>query len=271
MNRGTALTVASAGMAALLLAGALAPEFLPVPELGTRMAPPWEAPPLGRDDRGIPLHLMAMQGAGIVAGPALMAAVTTAVCAGLAGWIRCQNLPRLDGAIQAVGEVLGSLPRLVVVLVAALLIPPSFKGLMPVAVVWTVLSLPAAMDEAAVAAARLGGARFVEALRAHGFSQWRIYGIHILGTNLRPILVRQAAEVASQVVFLEIALSYLAVARNEPSFTHRENLASWANLLYLGYTALLGQPLLHALVLAISLLAAVVGCAHLFVVAARAR
>ena len=67
------------------------------------------------------------------------------------------------------------------------------------------MSAPGAMDEAASCAGRWG-ARFVEALKAHGFSAMRICGYHVTWLNLQAVLVRQGAEVAMQVVFLEIAL-----------------------------------------------------------------
>ena len=154
--------------------------------------------------------------------------------------------------------MVGALPRLVVILVVALVIPREFRSLYPIGVTWAILAAPGAMDEAAATAERLGGARFVEALRAHGFSAWRIYVVHIVSMNLRSVIVRQGAEVAMQVVFLEIALSYLAESRHEPSFTHADSMKSWAALLYHGYTALVaGIPMYHALALGFGLVAMV--------------
>ena len=100
------------------------------------------------------------------------------------------------------------------------------------------LAAPGAMDEAAAVAERLGGSRFVEALRAHGYSSARIYLVHVVGHNLRPVVVRQGAETLMQVVFLEIALSYLALVEGRPSFTHPDSSKSWADLLQLGYKSL---------------------------------
>ena len=143
---------------------------------------------------------------------------------------------------------------MVVVLVVALVVPETSKGLLPLAVAWALLSAPGAMDEAAAVAERLGGARFVEALRAHGYSAARIYLYHIVALNLRPVVVRQGAETLMQVVFLEIALSYLALAEREPSFTHSDAMMSWADLLNMGYLAMvLDVPTGHALVLGLSL------------------
>lgn len=174
---------------------------------------------------------------------------------------------RLDLALVAQGwtwflpafsELVGSLPRLVVILVVALALPLDWRGLLPIGVTWALLASPGAMDEAAATAERLGGSRFVEALRAHGFSVFRIYGIHIIWKNLRAVIVRQAAEIAMQVVFLEIALSYLATSRSQPSFTHADSVHSWASLLYYGYTYLVaGVPMLHALLLGMVLVAMV--------------
>ena len=118
----------------------------------------------------------------------------------------------------------------------------------------------------------MGGARFVEALRAHGFSSLRIYLYHIVALNLRPVVVRQGAEVMMQVVFLEVALSYLAVVESQPSFTHLDNLHSWAALLSMGYSALVvNEPSLHALLLGLLLITLIVVTASSVSKAARAK
>ncbi len=249
----------------------MAPDFLPTPELGNRYASPWTTPPFGTDERGIPLWTVAAQGAAIVALPALLAGLVVAAAATAAGLLRCSSWVRLDAAVQLVGEMVGALPRMVVVLVVAVMMPRTAKGLLPVALTWALLAAPGAMDEAAAAAGRLGGARFVEALRAHGFSSTRILLLHVVGYNLRPVVARVAAETAMQVVYLEIALSYLAVSQGEPSLTHLDSEFSWANLLYQGYSALLGEPLWHAGVLGLGLVGLVAVAALSARSAARAR
>jgi ABC-type dipeptide/oligopeptide/nickel transport system permease subunit len=269
--RGPFLWAAGAILVGLVAATFAAPEFLPTPILENAFKKPWEVPPLGADDRGLPLHLYALQGAGIVTFPSLLAGAIVALFATLAGLVRCLGMPWVDGAVHVIGEFTGALPRMVVILVVALMVPREWKGLVPIAVAWALLAAPGAMDEAAATAGRLGGERFVEALRAHGFSGPRIYGYHVLWLNLRPILARQAAEVAMQVVFLEIALSYLALRRNEPSFTHPDSTYSWATLLYQGYTGLLGEPLLHSLGVGLALVAIVALFAQFVRLGARAR
>lgn len=265
------LTVAALTLAVLGGLALTAPDFLstPVPEMASR--PPAVAPPLGTDERGIALTEYAQQGASIVVFPALASALVVMVLSTLAGLVRCAGLTWIDGAIQVASELVGSLPRLVVILVVALMLPATWRSLYPIGFTWAVLAAPGAMDEAAATAGRLGGERFVEALRAHGFSGLRIYLYHVVWLNLRSVIVRQGAEVLMHVVFLEIALSYLALRRNEPSFTHADSEFSWAILLYQGYMGLLGAPLMHALHLGIGLVAVTAVMAQALRLAARDR
>jgi ABC-type dipeptide/oligopeptide/nickel transport system permease subunit len=301
-----ALAVALAILATIFLASLFAPEFVEPPNLqakylkpleamnsdlvGPKAAPggngsmfgggaqasqgaelSWKAVPFGTDERGIPILDYALQGAKIVLVPSLVAGLMIMLLATAAGLIRCAGVSWFDGALQGFSEVVGALPRLVVVLVVAIALPAESRGLMAIALTWAILAAPGAMDEAAATAGRLGGAAFVEALRAHGFGAWRTYVYHIVFLNLRPVIVRQAAEVTMQVVFLEIALSYLAQATSNPAFTHSDSTYSWAYLLYRGYTALLGQDLMHALFLGLGLVAVVAVMAQALRLAARAR
>ncbi len=256
----------------LLVASVVAPDFLSTPK-GVHLPPvgPWVVPPFGADDRGIPLLEYALQGAAIVTGPALLSGLLVMALATVAGVVRCAGWSVADSVIQAGSELVGSLPRMVVILVVAMILPMEWKGMLPIGLTWALLASPGAMDEAASTAGRLGGERFVEALRAHGFSRARIYGVHVVWLNLRPVLVRQGAEVTMQVVFLEIALSYLALRRSEPAFTHLDSEHSWATLLYQGYTSLLGTGLYGSLVLGLALVALVATMAQALRLAARAR
>jgi ABC-type dipeptide/oligopeptide/nickel transport system permease subunit len=264
--------VGTAIFGALLLASFAAPEFLSAPIRGASFKGPLDVIPFGTDALGRPLLEYALQGAQIVTLPSMLAAVVVSFLAIVAGMSRSVGWGWSETSLQAFTELVGALPRLVVVLVVALGVPRELRSLYPIAVTWAVLAAPGAMDEAAATAERLGGARFVEALRAHGFSAFRIYVIHILWYNLRSVIVRQAAEVAMQVMFLEIALSYLAARRSEPSLTHLDSTNSWAALLYDGYTALVGGvPALHALGLGLGLVALVAVMSQAMRIAARPR
>jgi hypothetical protein len=80
---------------------------------------------------------------------------------------------------------------------------------------------------------------------------------HFVALNLRPVVVRQAIETVMQVVFLEIALSYLALSDSQPSFTHGDSVRSWADILYLGYQVILDVETGHALALGLGLVGVV--------------
>ena len=185
--------VAAVALLVLLLLAMTATTGLPDLDPSRRMLGPAEAPPFGTDRDGRPLLVYAQQGAAIVFWPSLASGMLVGILAAIAGLTRCAGIAWLDGALQVFQELVGALPRLIVVLVVAMLLPAEWRSLWPVGLTWAVLAAPAAMDEAAATAGRLGGARFVEALRAHGFSATRIFLYHITFLNLRPVIVRQAA------------------------------------------------------------------------------
>ncbi len=263
---------AAVALAVLVVLALTAPEHLAEGNRELAFARPAALPPFGGDQLGRPLLQYAQQGARVVLGPAIAAAILVGVLSTMGGLLRCVGDRRVESVIQGFSEVLGALPRMVVLLVAALLIPSGERSLLPLALVWAILAAPGAVDEAAAVAERLGGARFVEALRAHGFSRARVFLYHIVLLNLRPVVVRQSSEVLLQVTFLELGLSYLAVQDSQSSFTHSDSLKSWADLLYMGYTSIgLGMPTGHALWLGLGLVAVVTTMAKLTTSMVRAR
>jgi ABC-type dipeptide/oligopeptide/nickel transport system permease subunit len=266
------LVVGLVMLGALVISSIIAPDFVARPDLSARYLGPLDAPPLGTNDMGIPLTEFALQGAKVVAIPSVLSGLVVMVLAILAGLMRCAGFGWVDNALQLFQELVGALPRLVVILVVAVAMPPDYRSLLPIGLTWAVLSAPGAMDEAATTAGRLGGASFVEALRAHGFTAMRIYLYHITWLNLRSVIVRQGAEVIMQVVFLEIALSYLAVSQRRPAFTHPDSVYSWASLLYDGYTWLVASvPMAHAMGLGLVLVALIAFMSQSFRLAARSR
>ncbi|MFZ5481882.1 MAG: hypothetical protein ACOZNI_34295 [Myxococcota bacterium] len=270
--RKLALAVAAVCFAALFALGVAAPEHQAMPDLEMVYKGFGEAGFFGTDQRGRPLVEYAQQGAYVVLLPSIIAGLAVGFMSVIGGLLRCVGDARVDTAVQAFGEVVGALPRMVVILIVALLVPSTSRGLLPLALAWALLASPGAMDEAASVAERLGGARFVEALRAHGFSWGRIFLYHVVALNLRPVVVRQSAETMMQVTFLELALSYLAGQENQSSFTHPDNLRSWADLLQMGYPSLvLDVPTGHALGLGLGLVALTTLMALMLSSAARAR
>lgn len=270
--RRLALAIGLLCLGVLIAFGLLAPAHLSEFDPERVYLGPADVFPFGTDQRGRPLLEYAQQGASVILFPSIAAGVLVGLMGVVGGLLRCVGSARVDTAVQAFGEIVGSLPRMVVILVVALLIPAGGRGLLPLALAWAILASPGAMDEAASVAERLGGARFVEALRAHGFSWSRVFLYHIVLLNLRPVVVRQAAETAMQVTFLELALSYLAVKEKQSSFTHPDSVKSWADLLELGYPSLvLDVPTAHALALGLGLVALVTTMSTMLSSAARAR
>jgi ABC-type dipeptide/oligopeptide/nickel transport system permease subunit len=273
MARRIALFFTILSLGTLLVLSFYSPDRWTVLAEAEPFAKPWELLPFGADGRGRPLVDYAMQGAHIVALPAILAGLIVTTLGVVGGLIRCMGSARVESVVAGLREVVGALPRMVVILVVAILMPLEWRSLMALAIVWALLAAPGAMDEAASVAGRLGGARFVEALRAHGFSRVRIYLVHVVALNLRPVVVRQGAETLMQVVFLEVALSFLALAAGEPSFTHNEaTTKSWADLLYQGYQSIaMDVPSAHALVLGLVLVAVTAVATVSISAAARAR
>jgi ABC-type dipeptide/oligopeptide/nickel transport system permease subunit len=273
MPRRLALVFTFISLGMLLVFAFWAPDRWTVDASAGAFASPWELPPFGADAKGRPLTEYAMQGAHIVALPAILAGLLVTFLGIVGGLVRCMGSERVESAVAGLREVVGALPRMVVILVVAILMPLEWRSLMALSIVWALLAAPGAMDEAAAVAGRLGGARFVEALRAHGFSRPRIYLYHVVALNLRPVVVRQGAETLMQVVFLEVALSFLALAAGEPSFTHNEaTTKSWADLLYQGYQSIaMDVSSGHALALGLALVATTAVAAVSISSAARAR
>ena len=153
----------------LIVMALVAPDLPSTIDRTQRSLKPWEFPPLGTDMNGRPLIEYATQGARIIALPSLFAGVLVAVFGMLGGLLRCVDWPITQTIVQFFGEIVGALPRMVVVLVIGafangLAVIDAFGCCLGCAVT------PGAIDEAGAVASRLGGTRFVEALKAHGFS-----------------------------------------------------------------------------------------------------
>ena len=287
--------------AALMVGSILAPDFVSPINREEAYLMPWDQLPFGTNEDGKPLWEFAAQGAKIVTIPSIIGACLVMILSTIAGLMRCAGVGWTDTLLQGFSEIVGALPRFVVILVVAVAMPAEYRSLVPIAIAWAVLSAPGAMDEAASTAGRLGGERFVEALRAHGLSAFRIYFYHVIWLNLRAVIVRQGGEILMQIVFLEISLSYLAQAKRLPALTHSDSTYSWAVLLYDGFKALVttdwkrigeaagfsdlriilhevlvtptggGLPLYHSLVLALTLIFFIAVLALSLRFAARAR
>ena len=81
---------------------------------------PADSPPFGTDERGRPLLEYAQQGAYVVVGPAICAALLVSLFAIVGGVLRAIGWTMLDTCVQVFAEIVNALPRLVPVLIVAL-------------------------------------------------------------------------------------------------------------------------------------------------------
>ena len=134
MNRRLYIVLAVACFALLLALAWSAPDLPSTIDRSQRSLKPWEFWPLGTDMNGRPLIEYATQGARVIAVPSLVAGVLVAFFGMIGGLLRCVELPTIQTTVQFVGEVIGALPRMVVILVVALLLPMDWRSLMPLAI-----------------------------------------------------------------------------------------------------------------------------------------
>lgn len=194
---------AAAGLLALAL-WALVGD--PSPEHGAA-AWPSLAHPLGVDQQGRDvLALLAHGAAGFV--PSGLAAVAALVLAFATVCWRSVGRPALAPPARGEGWfLLASPPRLLVVMLVMLVLPEPSPW--AAAAVVTALYVPLALDEARERLAGLARDQQLAGLVAHGLSQQRIVGRHLLGGHLRELLLRHAGMLFVQVAFTQIALSYV--------------------------------------------------------------
>jgi peptide/nickel transport system permease protein len=179
--------------------------------------------PLGTDGLGRDLLARMIWGTRASLGSALLAAacMTTLgfVLGGLAGWLGGKP----DLWITRVIELLMGVPTLFVVVLFAALCPPQvLPPLLAIVVIVTVLGWTGV---ARLVRARLLAERrrvHVEALRALGASELRLFCLHALPSALPPALVAGAFAVGSAIL-VESSASYLGFGISEP-------LPSWGAL-----------------------------------------
>ena len=141
MSRLLPLVLACVILVMMLNWAANAPEHLPGVDDQNAFAVPFELPPFGADRRGRPLIDYATQGAAVVVWPACFAGLLTAFFATIGGILRAIEWSWLDAMVQAMGEILGALPRMVVVLIIALMMDREQAQLCP-PIAWAILSAP---------------------------------------------------------------------------------------------------------------------------------
>lgn len=240
-TRGGAMALGRVPRAALLLAvvlvllAALAPWIAPYApdaiDLAGRRAAPSAAHWFGTDDLGRDLFARVLFGARVsLAIGILAAALTVALGAGIgavAGWTGRW----VDAVLMRVADGILSVPRLPLLMIAAVIIRPgvALLILLVAAVSW--------METARVVRAEvrsLAARGFVEAARAMGAGAlWSLWH-HIL-PNVLPTLVVATTLAVGRSILLESAMSFFGVGVQPPT-------ASWGNMLYQAQATMATEP-----------------------------
>lgn len=177
---------------------------------------------LGTDHLGRDVAHRVLAGTRAFCGPgaasAVLAALFGTVLGAAAGWFG----GAVATAIRYGFTVLGSLPRLVLVLLACSIFGP---GALTLAIASAVACIPAVGEAVYARLDSLRRAEFVLAARAHGISDARVLGYHLLWVNARGLVARHAAQVFGFFLVVETSLSYLG------GFGVPEPTPSWGNML----------------------------------------
>lgn len=214
--RGAVLpAIAAAIVVVLALVALLAPFFgqPPLhPDLGLISQPPSLEHPLGTDSNGRDILLRLVFGARTaLAGPLLVAVLTTVVGAGLALFATWRG-GVVDSVISRVFDLLFAFPGLLLAILATAVFG---KGLTAAAIALSISYIPYVGRIVRGAALREVSLPYVRALRAAGFGGLGIATRHFL-PNFRPLLLSQAAIMFSYAMIDLAAISFLGLGVQPP-------------------------------------------------------
>jgi peptide/nickel transport system permease protein len=215
---GTAFWAGAAILGALLLASlwmTIAPIADPYQSAGPSLQPPGGEHPLGTDNLGRDMFtrlVLAARTSLLISGAAALLAAMIGTALGLiagyvGGW--------LDAFIMRAVDIMLALPAILVALVVGVIIG---NGEGPLILALGLVFAPTFARVMRAPVIALRERDFVFAARLSGVRSWRVILEHLLPNVLTPLTV-QFASVASQVVLIEAALSYLGegVQPPEPS------------------------------------------------------
>lgn len=175
--------------------------------LGVAAAWPDLQHPLGIDGIGRDFLWVVVLGVERFCLPATAAAVGLVVgVVGFAALAR-DGSARGMGLVRGVAGWVGTLPRLLVVMLVMMALPDPSAWWM--AAVLLALYLPQALDEAAVRLESLGRERILLASVAHGLPARTIVLRHLALGHLRPTLLAYSTYLFAQVVLAEVAVAYV--------------------------------------------------------------
>jgi peptide/nickel transport system permease protein len=190
---------------------------------------------LGNDRNGYSLALTLVESTQAFFAPAMLScaiALTLGTLLGAAAGYFRGGL--LENVTKLVLTVIAAYPRMILVIVAvgffvAFLHDPGRAVGMRLTLMATMLGV-AYVPVLALAIYQKVGAfqreQFIEAARAHGLSDVRILGYHILWANCAPVVARHFFYLFGYFILVETSLSYLGPEYGVPS-----SIPSWGNLL----------------------------------------
>ena len=204
-------------LVALSVAAILAPQVVPrdplAQDLGSILATPTWAHPLGTDDLGRDVLARIVYGARLSLAASLMAVAIAAglgvpfgLWAGYAGGFA-------DDAIMRVNDALQTIPALVLAMAIAATLGP---GLFNVMVAVGIIFAPRFARLVRGQALAVREEQFVESARAVGASHLRIVWQHVFPNVLSPILVQISISIAFALL-AETSLSFLGVGIRPPA------------------------------------------------------
>lgn len=198
----------------------------------TQMLGPVEGHPLGTDQNGRDVLDRLIASVSAFFGPALfacLAALLIAVPSGALVGFRPRSAPA--ALLRGLLAMVGAWPRLVVVVLVVAVYTVNAPADWTTSKIYVLAAL-VALSYVPQLAHALGERvlyfereQFVEAARAHGLSDRRILGFHILWANCRFLILRQLCALFGAFILVETSLSYLGhygVAEPRPS---------WGNML----------------------------------------
>jgi peptide/nickel transport system permease protein len=226
-----AAVVLSAMVVVAILAPLLATAAPDALDLANRRAAPSAGHWFGTDELGRDVWSRALFGARVSLAVGLLSAavagaigVTIGAASGFFGG-------RVDAVLMRLTDAVLSMPRLLLLMVAAAILSPSLGFLV------VLVGLVGWMETARVTRAAFLAARereFVLAARALGASPWRLVTAHLLPLAAPAIAVSTTLAVGRGIL-LESTLSFFGVGVQPPA-------ASWGNMLYQAQSTMTTEP-----------------------------
>jgi peptide/nickel transport system permease protein len=218
-------------LAAALAAPLIAPHEPERIDLAHRREAPSATHIFGTDELGRDVFSRVVYGARVSLAVGLLSAVVAGACGVAIGGIAGYAGGAIDATLMRVTDGMLAMPRLPLLMTAAVVLQPS----VPLLIV--LIGVAGWMEMARVVRAQfraLVGEGFVESARASGAGHARVLARHLLPNTAHAVAVSLTLAVARGIL-LESTLSFFGVGVHPPA-------ASWGNMLYQAQSALATEP-----------------------------